>query len=99
MLERAFAAGVPASRGCMAVDSVYGDARRLRLWLETPAAKSSLMCMAVSSKEHVWLGGMPQRSGEMPARLQGLDEDAWSTTLSAGSRQQGAKALRSGQCD
>ena len=88
MLERAFAAGVPAS--WVVGDSVYGDARRLRLWLET---QERAYVLAVSSKEYVWLGGM-QRS--VKAVLEGLDEDAWQR-LSAGSGSKGPR-LYDWQC-
>ena len=88
MLERAFAAGVPAS--WVVGDSVYGDARRLRLWLER---QERAYVLAVSSKEHVWLGGM-QRS--VKSVLEGLDEDAWQR-LSAGSGSKGPR-LYDWQC-
>lgn len=52
MLERAFAAGVPAA--WVAGDSVYGDNRRLRVWLEEHAHAHVL---AVSGKEYVWRAG------------------------------------------
>ena len=88
MLERAFAAGVPAS--WVVGDSAYGDARRLRRWLET---QERAYVLAVSSKEHVWLGGM-QRS--VKSVLEGLDEDAWQR-LSAGSGSKGPR-LYDWQC-
>ena len=90
MLERAFAAGVPAS--WVVGDSVYGDARRLRLWLET---QERAYVLAVSSKEYVWLGGM-QRS--VKSVLEGLDEEAWQR-LSAGSGSKGPRALRLAVCE
>ena len=46
MLERAFQAGVPAA--WVTGDSVYGDNRRLRLWLE---AQERAYVLAVSGKE------------------------------------------------
>jgi SRSO17 transposase len=51
MLERAFQAGVPAT--WVTGDSVYGDDRRLRMWLE---AHERAYVLAVSGKEYVWLG-------------------------------------------
>ena len=86
MLERAFAAW----RACVVGESVYGDARRLRLWSET---QERAYVLAVSSKEYVWLGGM-QRS--VKSVLEGLDEDAWQR-LSAGSGSKGPR-LYDWQC-
>jgi SRSO17 transposase len=51
MLEQAFQAGVPAT--WVTGDSVYGDERRLRLWLAEHAQAYGL---AVSGQEDVWLG-------------------------------------------
>ena len=51
MLARALGAGVPAK--WVAGDSVDGDDRRLRLWLE---AQPQAHVLAVSGKEYVWLG-------------------------------------------
>src|SRR5918912_425640 len=51
LLARAFAVGVPAA--WVTGDRVYGDDRRLRMWLEScPQA----YVLAVSGKEYVWLG-------------------------------------------
>jgi SRSO17 transposase len=47
MLARTFAAGVPAS--WVTGDCVYGDDRRLRLWLE---ARPQAYVLAVSGKEY-----------------------------------------------
>src|SRR5262249_17835618 len=47
MLERAFGAGMPAA--WVTGDSVYGDDRRLRLWLE---AQAHAYVLAVSGKEY-----------------------------------------------
>ena len=88
MLERAFAAGVPAS--WVVGDSVYGDARRLRLWLE---GQEKAYVLAVSGNEYVWLG-VEQRS--VKSVLQGLDEGAWQR-LSAGSGSKGPR-LYDWQC-
>jgi SRSO17 transposase len=51
MLERAFQAGLPAA--WVTGDSVYGDDRRLRMWLE---AREQAYVLAVSGKEYVWIG-------------------------------------------
>jgi SRSO17 transposase len=82
MLARAFAAGVPAK--WVTGDSVYGDDRRLRLWLE---GRAQAYVLAVSGKEYVWLG--PQQR-QVKTLLANLPEDGW-TRLSAGD---GAKGPR-----
>jgi SRSO17 transposase len=52
MLARAFATGVPAK--WVTGDSVYGDDRRLRMWLES---RPQAYVLAVSGKEYVcWRG-------------------------------------------
>ena len=82
MLARAFAAGVPAT--WVTGDSVYGDDRRLRRWLE---AQPHAYVLAVSGKEYVGLGGQ-QRQGK--CLLATLPEDGW-TRLSAGDGAQGPR--------
>jgi SRSO17 transposase len=82
MLARAFAAGVPAK--WVTGDSVYGDDRRLRMWLE---AQPHAYVLAVSGKEYVWVD-WGQR--QLKAILAALPEDGW-TRLSAGD---GAKGPR-----
>jgi SRSO17 transposase len=82
MLARAFAAGVPAT--WVTGDSVYGDDRRLRLWLE---AQPRAYVLAVSGKEYVWLGWQQR---QVKTLLATLPEDGW-TRLSAGD---GAKGPR-----
>lgn len=82
MLERAFAAGVPAA--WVTGDSVYGDNRRLRLWLED---QQRAYVLAVSGKEYVWTGMRQRRISDL---LAGLPADGW-TRLSAGD---GAKGPR-----
>ena len=52
MLQRAFDAGVPAA--WVTGDSVYGDDRRLRVWLEE---QDHAYVLAVSGKEYVWRAG------------------------------------------
>jgi SRSO17 transposase len=82
MLARAVAAGVPAK--WVTGDRVYGDDRRLRLWLE---AQPHAYVLAVSGKEYVWLGGQQR---QVKTLLATLPEDGW-TRLSAGD---GAKGPR-----
>jgi hypothetical protein len=82
MLERAFDAGVPAA--WVTGDSVYGDNRRLRVWLEEQAHAHVL---AVSGKEYVWRAGRQQQVKTIVATLAAA---GWSR-LSAGD---GAKGPR-----
>jgi SRSO17 transposase len=82
MLARAFAAGVPAS--WVTGDSVYGDNRPLRRWLE---AQPQAYVLAVSGKEYVGLGTQPR---QVKALLASLPVEGW-TRLSAGD---GAKGPR-----
>ena len=56
MLERALGAGVPAA--WVTADSVYGDVKYLRVWLE---ARPIGYVLAVSSKDTVWEAGLRQR--------------------------------------
>jgi SRSO17 transposase len=82
MLARAFAAGVPAT--WVTGDSIYGDDRRLRMWLGScPQA----YVLAVSGKEYVWLDW---RQRQIKTNLARLPEGGW-TRLSAGD---GTKGLR-----
>jgi SRSO17 transposase len=81
-LARAFAAGVPAK--WVTGDSVYGDDRRLRMWLE---AHPQAHVLAVSGKEYVWLDWQPR---QVKTILAVLPEEGW-TRLSAGN---GAKGPR-----
>ena len=82
MLPRTLAAGVPAR--WVTGDSVYGDDRRLRMWLE---GQPQAYVLAVSGKEYVWLGWRQRRVNTL---LAGLPIDGW-TRLSAG---EGAKGPR-----
>jgi SRSO17 transposase len=75
MLARAVTAGVPAQ--WVTGDSVYGDDRRLRRWLE---AQPQAYVLAVSGQEYVWLGG---RHRQVKTILAALPEERW-TRLSAG---------------
>jgi SRSO17 transposase len=82
ILARAFAAGVPAT--WVTGDSVYGDDRRLRMWLEScPQAH----VLAVSGKEYVWLNWQQR---QVKTLLATLPDEGW-TRLSAGD---GAKGPR-----
>jgi SRSO17 transposase len=82
MLARALAAGVPAT--WVTGDSVYGDNRPLRRWLE---AQPQAYVLAVSGKEYVGLGAQQRQVKTLLASLPG---EGW-TRLSAGD---GAKGPR-----
>ena len=82
MLKRAFAARVPAA--WVTGDSVYGDDRRLRVWLEE---RAQAYVLAVSGKVYVWRGW---RQHQVKTVLATLPPDGW-TRLSAGA---GTKGLR-----
>ena len=64
MLQRAFDHGVPAA--WVTGDSVYGDNRSLRLWLEEHRHAHVL---AVSGKEYVWRAGRHQQVKTLLAAL------------------------------
>jgi SRSO17 transposase len=82
MLQRALAAGVPGR--WVTGDSVYGDDRRLRTWLE---AQPQAYVLAVSGKEYVWLD-WHQR--QVKTILAALPDDGWSR-LSAGDGTKGPR--------
>jgi SRSO17 transposase len=82
LLQRAFDAGVPAA--WVTGDSVYGDDRQLRVWLEE---QDHAYVMAVSGKEYVWRAG---RQHQVKSLLAALATEAWDR-LSAGD---GAKGPR-----
>jgi SRSO17 transposase len=82
MLQRAFDKGVPAA--WVTGDSVYGDNRALRLWLE---ANHRAHVMAVSGKEYVWRAG---RQHQVKTLLAALGTEGW-YRVSAGA---GAKGPR-----
>jgi SRSO17 transposase len=82
MLARALAAGVPAR--WVTGDSVYGNDRRLRLWLE---AQPQAYVLAVSAQEYVWLGWQQRRINTI---LAALPDDGW-TRLSAGDGTKGPR--------
>ena len=82
MLARAFTAGVPAT--WVTGDSVYGDDRRLRMWLET---QPQAYVLAVSGQEYVWLEG---RQRQVKTILSALPEEGW-VRLSAGDGTKGPR--------
>ncbi len=82
MLARALAAGVPAR--WVTGESVYGDNRRRRMWLE---AQPQAYVLAVSRTEYVWRGW---RQRQVKTILAALPDEGW-TRLSAGD---GAKGPR-----
>jgi SRSO17 transposase len=82
MLARAFTARVPATR--IKGDSVYGNDRRLRLWLE---AQPRAYGLAASGQEYVWLGG---RQRQVKTLLATVPEDGW-TRLSVGEETKGPR--------
>jgi SRSO17 transposase len=87
MLARARQAEVPAA--WVTADSVYGDDRRLRVWLE---AQEQPYVLAVSGKEYVNVAATwtQRRVSTLLKELQALPTHAWAR-LSAGV---GAKGLR-----
>lgn len=82
LLTRAFDARVPAA--WVTGDSVYGDDRRLRVWLEEHERAHVL---AVSGKEYVWLGSQPQ---QIKTILSTLGPEGW-YRLSAGEGTKGPR--------
>jgi SRSO17 transposase len=82
MLERAFAAGVPAS--WVAGDAVYGDASALRRWLE---GRNAAYVLAVSCSHMIWQAGQQHRAVDLNATAPSA---AW-VTLSAGVGSQGER--------
>jgi SRSO17 transposase len=82
MLQRAFDAGITAA--WVTGDSVYGDNRSLRLWLEE---NHRAHVMAVSGKEYVWRAGQQHL---VKTLLATLEAEGW-CRLSAGD---GAKGPR-----
>jgi SRSO17 transposase len=82
MLERAFAAGVPAA--WVAGDAVYGDASDLRRWLE---GQGAAYVLAVSCSHMIWQAGQQLRAVDLVAAVPSA---AW-VTLSAGAGSQGER--------
>jgi SRSO17 transposase len=82
MLERAFQGGVVLA--FLSGDSVYGDDRALRGWLEQ---RPQAYVLAVSGKETVWLNHEQQ---QVKAILADLPSQGWQT-LSAGAGSKGPR--------
>jgi len=82
MLPRALAAGVPGR--WVTGDSVYGNDRRLRVWL---GSQPQAYVLTGAGQEYVWLGWQQR---QVKTLLATLPEDSW-TRLSAGD---GAKGPR-----
>jgi SRSO17 transposase len=82
LLTRAFAAGVPAQ--WVTGDSVYGNDRRLRIWLED---RPQPYVLAVSGQEYVWLGSQQR---QVKTILASLPAEGW-TRLSAGDGTKGSR--------
>jgi SRSO17 transposase len=79
MLQRAFAAGVPAA--WVTGDEIYGDATELRRWLERERRPYVL---AVSCSHALWHHGVQERADALVASL---SQDAWGThSCGAGSQ-------------
>ena len=82
MIQRALANGMPVR--WVTGDSVYGDYRGLRLWLEQAGIG---YVMAVSRKEYMWQGWSQQRVNTLLATL---PTEGW-TRLSAGAGSKGPR--------
>jgi SRSO17 transposase len=87
MLERARAAQVPAA--WVTADSIYGDDRRLRMWLET---QEQPFVLAVSGKEYLNVAATwtQRRVSTLLQELTDLPADAWQR-LSAGDGEKGPR--------
>jgi SRSO17 transposase len=82
MLQRAFAAGIPAA--WVTGDEIYGDDPALRRWLE---AERHPYVLAVSSNHALWRDGVFER---VDALVAALPAAAWAS-LSAGAGSQGER--------
>jgi SRSO17 transposase len=82
MLERAFAADVPA--GWVTGDETYGDDSQLRHWLE---AEQHSYVLAISCSHTIWHQGTQER---VDALIASRPSEAWGT-LSAGAGSQGER--------
>jgi SRSO17 transposase len=82
MLERAFEAGVVLA--WVTADSVYGDTRTLRAWLEQ---REQAYVLAVSGKETVWLN---HAQHQIKTLLAELPSEGWER-LSAGAGSKGPR--------
>jgi SRSO17 transposase len=87
LLGRARAAGVPAA--WVTADSIYGDDRRLRMWLE---AQEQPFVLAVSGKEYLNMAATwtQRRVSTLLQELTDLPADAWQR-LSAGDGEKGPR--------
>jgi SRSO17 transposase len=87
MLERVRTGGVPAA--WVTADSIYGDDRRLRMWLE---AQEQAFVLAVSGKEYVNVAATwtQRRVSTLLQELTALPADAWQR-LSAGDGEKGPR--------
>jgi SRSO17 transposase len=94
MLGRALDAGVKAS--WVVADSVYGESRRLGMFLEE---REQPYVLAVSGKAHVWSGFYQHRvsilldalrEGELPSAQEAAEEEGWER-LSAGEGSKGPR--------
>ena len=84
ILERAFAAGVPAA--WVTADEIYGDATELRQWL---VAHDHPYVLAVSCAHPIWRDGVQVRAERVIATL---PPQAWATG-SAGAGSQGERCF------
>ena len=82
MLQEAYNAGVPFN--WVTGDSVYGDYRDIRTWLES---QDKYYVLCVSGKEYVWQGLKQVRVSSL---LENLSEDIW-ITESAGNGSKGER--------
>jgi len=82
MLEEAHNAGVPFN--WVTGDSVYGDYRNIRIWLES---QNKCYVLCVSGKEYVWQGYKQVRVSNL---LENLPDNIW-TTDSAGNGSKGER--------
>ena len=82
MLERAFAAEVPAA--WVAGDEIYGDASNLRRWLE---GRGAAYVLAVSCSHMIWHDGQQHRAADLIVAV----PSGARVTLSAGGGSQGER--------
>lgn len=82
MLARVLDSSLPVA--WVTGDSVYGDARTLRLWLEE---REQAYVLGVTGKAYVWIGWRQHRVSTL---LQSLPDEGW-TRLSAGDGSKGPR--------
>jgi SRSO17 transposase len=90
MLRRALAAGVAELAAWVVADSVYGDSRRLGMFLEE---REQPYVLALSGKAHVWAGFYQHRVSEVLEALRRGElesEESWKR-LSAGEGSKGPR--------